>query len=161
MHSSIDVENVPGQRMQVVNRPEPKLPDLVPRPPFDPAPPNSPGVLPQDYCAAPASGGPRADAIRLIVRNQGEGPAGPSVTRVEFSPSTQIMPIVATLTQGAPALAPGASITQDFDIPERCYPGGGSGCAFRITVDGGMPPTVTESNEANNVAIEGCPGIVP
>jgi hypothetical protein len=95
----------------------------------------------------------------VIVHNQGAAEAADSVTSVEF-----INPVsgpVTTLTQPTKGLVVGEKFQHDFDIPEGCYPSGGQGCNFRITVDSSMPPNVDESNEANNTAQGFCPGIAP
>lgn len=130
------------------------LPDLVPVAPFPPPPPNNPLHLPQNFCMDTGPGPARR--IRVIVRNQGSAAAGPSVTRVEFFDG-QGNVIAPPASQPAPALGPGEEAVQEFGVPDGCYPGETS-CDFRITVD--SMNDVGESNEANNVVIGFCPGLV-
>lgn len=122
------------------------LADLVPVAPF----PFNPFVLPQGYCLRLDPPGP-ADTVRVIVRNQGSGSAGPSVTRVEFIEAGVV------LTANTPALAPGAEATHDFTIPQGCYVGE-SPCHFRITVN--ATGVVVESNTANNTDSGSCISVV-
>jgi hypothetical protein len=131
------------------------LPDLIPVAPFPPPPTNNPGHLPQNFCVAPSGPG-AARSIRVIVRNQGNAAAGPSVTRVDFINANGGV-IAPPATQPAPALGPGDEVAQDFEIPRGCY-AGESSCRFRITVD--AMNDVGESNEGNNTVDGFCPGIV-
>jgi hypothetical protein len=124
-------------------------PDLIPVAPFPPPPSGAPATLPQNFCIS-ESGGPRADALRIIVRNQGDAAAGPSTTRVDFDNNPPIdLP--------TPALNPASETMLSVAIPRGCYEGE-SPCDFRITVD--ADGVVAESDENNNTASSFCPGIV-
>ncbi len=160
-HSSIDVEQIAERVMERIppDDEKPDLPDLVPIEPFGPPPSDSPGLLPQRFCVLPDDGFAPADDIRVIVRNQGAGPAGQSITEVQFISPTQGP--VGTSSQITDPLDPdGGQIALDFTIPDGCYPGGGQGCNFRIRVNAGEPG-IEETTEANNAASGGCPGVVP
>jgi hypothetical protein len=153
-HSSIDVEHIPERQIEQPPQ-ERDLPDLIPVAPFPPPPTGAPGTLPQNFCMQPDVG-PRAEAIRILVRNQGAGPAGATDTRVEFFPAGSDVP-VATLVQPTPALGANGETPLEFDIPDRCYVGE-SGCNFTITVD--AMEEVNETNEGNNTVESFCPGVV-
>jgi hypothetical protein len=128
------------------------LPDLIPVAPYPPPPTGSPGQLPQYFCA-PAPNGPPARQVHVIVRNQGNALAGPSVTRVEFLSQGGAIP----MTQPTGPLVAGEEAFHVFDIPEGCYEGE-SPCDFRIIVD--SQNDVGESDETNNTASGSCPGVV-
>jgi hypothetical protein len=160
-HSSIDVEQIAErvmERMPPDDDDKPDLPDLVPVEPFDPPPPDNPAFLPQRFCVLPDDGFVPADDIRVIVRNQGAGPAAQSITEVQFISPTQGP--VGTASQITGPLEAGAETSLDFEIPDGCYPGGGQGCTFRIRVNAGNPG-IDETTEANNDASSGCPGVAP
>jgi len=108
-----------------------QLPDLVPVP--------SPAG---GFCVR------HGDQLLVTVRNQGAAAAGPSTTRVDFG-------AFGSPTQPTPPLAPGASTVLTFTIPTspNCF---NPDCEFKITVD--SAGVVTESDEANNVAIGVCLG---
>jgi uncharacterized delta-60 repeat protein len=151
-HSSIHVERVPERRL---GREDAPLPDLVPLPalpppPFDAEfqvqlPEGVPGAL---YCGEkPAAGGPSRSVV-VLVRNQGLGDAGPSVTQADFHAHGA----VSTVT---PALAAGEETVVEFDIPSGCYgPGFSGSCSFTFTVD--HTEIVQESDELNNTASSLC-----
>jgi hypothetical protein len=121
----IDVEEVRGRRRE---RP-PAPPDLVPVP--DPE---------LGFCR-------RKDGNLLVtVRNQGAGPAGPSMTQVDFLRH-------GTFSLPTGALGPGTSTDILFPIPVGCFD---PDCEFRITVD--VLDAVAESNEGNNQASGVCLG---
>ena len=142
--------------------PDPGAPDLLPEPVFAPPPSDAPGTLPQNYCGALPAGVPiSALQLHLRIRNQGDAGAGASTTTVLFSPSAQLDPVAGTVDLATPALAAGAAHEHVVDIPRRCFPGGGSGCSFRITADAAQPEDVAESDEGNNIAQSFCPGIAP
>lgn len=115
---------------------KPKLPDLVPVKPFPPGPP----FFPSNYCASPQE-------LRVIVRNQGEGPAGPTTTRVEYTDTGVIE------ERPTPALEAGSETTVSFPIPRGCVV---ESCPFRITVNASPGDGVVESNTANNVDTSSC-----
>jgi hypothetical protein len=117
----------------------PKLPDLIPVKPFPPGPP----PFPSNYCLSRRE-------LRVIVRNQGEGPAGPSTTRVEF---TEVGVVEEKPT---PALAPGAETMLSFPIPPNCVV---ESCPFRVIVNAKPADNVEESNSSNNVDSSSC-GVV-
>lgn len=124
MIETLHIERVPAAA-HVVN----ELPDLIPVP-------DNQG----NFCK-------RKDGKLIVtVRNQGAGPAGPSVTRVDFLGFGQF-------TQPTPPLAPGASVDLVFDIPPGCF---NPDCEFRITVDANNQ--VVESNDGNNFASGVCKG---
>lgn len=89
----------------------------------------------------------RADGNLVVtVKNQGEGAAAMSSTRVQFGDfGSQAM--------GTSALAPGASVELFFPIPFGCY---NPDCNFTITVD--ETNVVPEVNEGNNSAADFCLG---
>jgi zinc metalloprotease ZmpB len=150
--ATLDVEYI-GPRITKPGKPpdEPpvRLPDLVPLPAFPPASPTSPAQLPQNFCLSTV-GGRLANAIRILVRNQGQGDAPASVTRVVFrnNPPVQIP---------TPAIPAGGDTVVEVMIPQGCAVGE-SGCTFEITVN--ATSAFDESNEANNTVNGGCPGIV-
>ena len=129
--------------------PEKELADLIPVPAFPPAPPNSPGQLPQNYCFS-TFGGSKADALRIVVRNQGGGDAGPSVTQVDFDHN----PPIQVPTPPVPA---NSEVQVEVKIPKGCFEGD-LPCNFRITVD--ATSVVAESDESNNTDSGFCPGLV-
>ncbi|MCA1706168.1 MAG: hypothetical protein LC808_24050 [Actinobacteria bacterium] len=125
------------------------LPDLIPVAPFPPPTPSAPGALPQNFCFS-TTGGQPADAVRIVVRNQGDGGAGDSMTEVVFGNNAPIL-------LPTPALSAGQEAPLEVSIPRGCYRGE-SPCTFRITVD--ATGLVAESNEANNSVSSSCPGVV-
>jgi hypothetical protein len=87
--------------------------------------------------------------VEVEVRNQGDVPAGPSRTAVDFRK-------YGTKMQTTPVLAPDQSVTQRFVIPtgaQNCFD---PNCEFTVTVD--ATDTVDESDEANNSVQEVCRG---
>jgi hypothetical protein len=150
--ATLDVEYI-GPRITKPGKPpeEPpvRLPDLVPLPAFPPPSPTNPLQLPQNFCLSTV-GGRLANAIRILVRNQGEGDAPASVTRVVFrnNPPVQIP---------TPAIPAGGDTFLEVMIPQGCAVGE-SGCTFEITVN--ATSAFDESNEGNNTVNGGCPGIV-
>ena len=124
------VETMELERVQPRRRATQGKPDLVPVP--DPATGN--------FC--------RRKELKLIVtvKNQGNAPAGPSVTQVDFGAA-------GSSTQPTPPLNPGGSVDLLFDIPPGCFR---PDCHFKITVDSNSQ--VDESNEVNNTAVGVCPG---
>ncbi len=117
-------------------RERPKLPDLVPVKPFPPGPP----FFPSNYCASPQE-------VRVMVRNQGEGPAGPSTTRVEYLDEGIIE------ERPTPALNPGDETTLSFPGALGCK---GELCHIRITVNANPADGVMESNSTNNTDNSSC-----
>ena len=149
---TVDVEYIRPRLTKPEKPPEdtPRLkPDLIPLPAFAPPSPTAPGALPQNYCYS-TTGGQRADAIRIRVRNQGAGNAAESITEVAFGNNGPIQ--VAT-----PAIAAGAEALLDVMIPRGCFVGESS-CTFKIRVD--ATSVLDESNEGNNDTSSHCPGIV-
>jgi hypothetical protein len=133
-HSSIHVEQIRERRVE--EEQDPKLADLIPVPKADrPYPPEA-------FCRIKDKG------LLITVRNQGEGAAEASVTEVLFTAVN--VPVV----RPTPQLAPGGETDVHFAFPPNGCTAGGELCPFRITVDRGA--TVTESNEANNVAQGSC-----
>ncbi len=106
-----------------------KLPDLLPVPDAN-----------GSYC--------RRQDNTLFVRicNQGNGPAGPSTTTVEFGPH-------GTVDIPTPALAPGACTVVQAQIPAGCFD---PDCEFRIIAD--SAGVITESDETNNTVVDRCIG---
>ena len=147
---TIHTERVPAFEVEDKDEKEPprRLPDLVPLPAFPPPPPNAPGQLPQNFCLSTV-GGQRADAVRIIVRNQGGGDAPESVTEVVFRNNLPIQ--VET-----PAIPAGGEAIVEVMIPEGCFVGESS-CTFDITVN--ATSAFDESDETNTVS-GFCPGIV-
>ncbi|MDM0001850.1 CARDB domain-containing protein [Variovorax sp. J22P240] len=127
---------------------KPRLPDLVPLPAFAPPPVDRLGQLPQNFCFS-TTGGNKADALRIVVRNQGEGDAPKSITRVVFknNPPLQIE---------TPPIPVGGEVMLEAMIPNKCFVGE-SPCSFVITVD--ATSVMDESNETNNEVSGSCPGI--
>ena len=102
----------------------------------------APPALPESFCK-------RVEASLFVrVMNQGSGPAGPSMTAVEFED-------LGRFSEPTVILASGQSTELRFTIPEGCFgPGAGEICNFTITVDD--MAVVAESNEGNNVANGSC-----
>ena len=149
---TLDIEHIVPRITKPEKPPEEpprRLPDLVPLPAFPPPPPNIPGQLPQNFCLSTV-GGNRADALRIIVRNQGAGDALESVTEIAFENNPPIQ--VET-----PAIAAGLQAIVEVMIPDGCFVGE-FGCSFDITVD--ATSVVDESDETNNTASGQCPNIV-
>lgn len=148
---TLDIEYV-RPRISTPDKPppdKPRLPDLVPLPAFRPAPSGNPGHLPQNFCFS-TTGGNKADAVRIIVRNQGDGDAPKSVTQVAFknNPPVQVE---------TPAIPAGSEAIVEVMIPNKCFVGESS-CTFDITVD--ATALINESDETNNVVSGFCPGVV-
>jgi hypothetical protein len=120
---AMEIERVPPRRREV------NLPDLVPVPD-----PNG------SFCKR------KEQTLIVTVQNQGAGPAGPSVTEVDFIAYGKVL--VPT-----PPLSPGASVDLPVAIPAGCFD---SDCEFRITVD--VNSQVNEANEGNNFASGVCLG---
>ena len=79
----------------------------------------------------------RGDLL-VTVKNQGPGPAGPCVTRVDFGRFGQV-------DKPTPALAAGATVDIAFPIPLGAFD---PDCEFQIIVD--VNNQVSESAEGNN-----------
>lgn len=144
---TIDVETVKPKRVKRKMPPDdddipppppqdPKLPDLVPVKPYPPGPP----FFPSNYCESPQQ-------LRIIVRNQGDGPAGPTTTRVEHINQDFIE------EQPTPALNAGEETVLTFPIPSACV---SETCPFRITVNADPVDAVIESNTINNTDNSSC-----
>ncbi len=91
----------------------------------------------------------RDQTNRLIVgiRNVGPGPAGASITKVDFHPGGAVM--VAT-----PPIPPGLSVDlEPITIPARCF--SPNICGFVVTANAGTPP-ITEVTTANNQGVGTC-----
>ena len=89
--------------------------------------------------------------MRIRVRNQGDGDAPASVTRIVF----RDLPPVQIATPPIPA---GGEVFVEAMIPRQgCYVGE-LGCPFEITVD--ATSVVDEFDELNNSVTGACPGIV-
>lgn len=88
----------------------------------------------------PVEVGRSGENVVVLVRNQGNAPAGPSQTAVDFGQ-------YGTETADTPVLAPGQSTTLQFEIPRQpnCFD---PDCDFVVTVD--ATDAVNESNEQNN-----------
>lgn len=127
---TLDIERVTPRRSIWVPTPTGK-PDLVPVP--DPE---------AGFCNRDAQG-----RLIVTVKNQGNADAGPTTTRVDFSPGGAIdIP--------TPPLAAGQSVDlPPQDIPPVCF---NPDCNFRIVVD--VNGDVTESDESNNMADGLCRG---
>ena len=95
----------------------------------------------------------------MIVRNQGDGDAGPSVTRVRFGRAgNPLPPQLSSSTANTPALAAGAETSHEFQLPDACFgqPGTTTFCWFEIMADSATPEDVAESNEGNNEDTSRC-----
>lgn len=89
----------------------------------------------------------RQGNLIVTVKNQGSADAGPSTTRVEFSPGGPVD--IAT-----PPIAAGQSVDlPPVGMPAACF---NPDCNFRIVVD--LNNDVDESDEMNNVASGTCLG---
>lgn len=121
--TAIDIERVAGRRLQR------GLPDLVPVPDEN-----------GNFCRREGS------ELTVTVRNQGTGPAGASLTEVDFGRHGRV-------AQPTPALVAGASADLKFAIPLGCHD---PDCQFTITVDANND--VAEADESNNVASGICLG---
>jgi hypothetical protein len=144
--TTMDVETIQPHKARAPRRPpkeppeqvpeRPKLPDLVPVKPFPPGPP----FFPSNYCESPK-------ALKVIVRNQGEGAAGPTTTRVEFTRDDVVE------SRPTPALAAGEETTLSFPIPSGCVV---EICPFRVIVNANPGDGVTEADTTNNVDSSSC-----
>lgn len=148
---TMDIERVSPRVHRTPPPPDetPELePDLIPLPAFPPPSPNTPGRLPQNFCFS-TTGAAIADALRIIVRNQGAADAPASVTQVSFAnnPPSQVP---------TPAIAAGSEVTVEARIPRGCFLGEGS-CSFKIRVN--ATNAFTESDSTNNEVNGSCPGI--
>jgi hypothetical protein len=133
-HSSIHVEQIRERRVK--DDDDVRLADLIPVPKADPP------YAPQSFCRVKDKG------LLITVRNQGEATAEPSVAEVLFKiPNTPVV-------RPTPQLVSGNEVDLHFAFPPAGCTGGFESCPFRVTVDRGA--TVSESNEANNVADGGC-----
>jgi subtilisin family serine protease len=129
-HSSIDVEQIVERQIEEMPDDErPRRPDLVPLPGRDP------DSRLQPFCVI------RDGMLAVRVRNQGEGPAGASVTEVDYFNVGQ------AFQAGTSQLGPNEEVELLFEKPDNC---GGETCQFRIAAD--RAGQVEETNEANNVA---------
>lgn len=134
---TLHTERVPALEIEREPSKEPGRPDRVPVP--DPRP----GV---GFCKL-AREGPDRGKLVVTVKNQGDGDAGASITRVTFAPGGAVdIP--------TPPLAAGASV----DLPPIAIPGAcfNPDCNFRIVVD--ADGQVAESDETNNMASGMCLG---
>ena len=120
---TLHTERVPARRVEL------GAPDLIPIP-------DAKG----SFCRRKDS------TLTVTVKNQGDGPAGPSTTQVDFLAFGKV-------TQPTPALAAGASVDLTFAIPPGCFD---PNCEFLITVD--LNNEVDESDETNNIAKGACLG---
>lgn len=82
----------------------------------------------------------------MTVCNQGNGPAGPSTTTVDFGGHGSV-------DVPTPAIPAGGCVEVRAPIPAGCFD---PDCEFRIIVDSGN--AVDESDETNNVASGRCLG---
>lgn len=147
---TIHTERVPARLIKEPKKRPPddreprKLPDLVPVPPFPPPPP----FFPSNFCKSPGE-------LAVIVRNQGDGPAGPTTTQVDF------FEIGVVAEKATPALGPEEEVLLSFDIRTSCYsqPFGGE-CKFRITVNASPADGVAESDTNNNMVQSSCTAAV-
>jgi hypothetical protein len=121
---TIHTERVPARRIEI------RLPDLVPTP-------DESG----SFCRRDDQGN-----LLVTVCNQGAGPAGPSVTEVDFGSH-------GTVAVPTPPLAAGACVDVKVPIPPGCFD---PDCAFRIRVD--AKDDVEEEDETNNLASGACIG---
>jgi len=139
---SIHTERVPAVLVEEPDdeRPPPetpgKLPDLLPIPPF----PGDPGPLPFLFCRSRVE-------LAVVVRNQGEGDAPPSVLRVEF---IQCGEVVDVPTPAIPAGTDSPPLT--VPIPRQCWTG--EQLTFRITANATM--AFQESDGTNNSVQSSC-----
>ena len=109
-------------------------PDLIP---FSPL-----GTDPLDFCRMEDSG----TLLRVTVRNQGNGNAGPSKTTVFFAQGP--------VTLDTPPIPAGGAADLLFNVPANCF---SPDCSFNITVD--SEDQVNEfTQEGNNSAAGGCLG---
>jgi hypothetical protein len=133
--------------------------DLIPVRPFSG---DGTGLTDNGYCLAnhdnPAGGIRR---IRVIVRNQGDAAAGPSVLRVRFGRNgAPPPPTTATPTADVQMLTaspgPGHEASAEFPVPGDCYGplGQTTFCHFEVTVD--TADDVDESDETNNTDTSMC-----
>ena len=91
----------------------------------------------------------RPRELRIIVRNIGAGPAGPSTTRVDFFQSGVVVDLP------TPALGPnGGETTLSLVFPDEVK--GGEQVPFKITVNANPADGVVETNTANNSDASSC-----
>ena len=121
--------------------------DLVPVPAYPPGPP----FFPSNYCHSPQE-------LRIIVRNIGPGPAGPTTTRVEFYEDGVVVDVPTEALDPAGGakdetllsvqIPPGCLSAQPFEQDEECL--------FRITVNANPADGVEESDTTNNMDSGNC-----
>lgn len=140
--SSVDVERVPGRRIEIPPPVVRRLPNLVPERGLPPTPSNLPEGLPGfDFCEQNPQGGV-ARVLSLKVANIGNGAAGQTSTRIVFGNDA------GTTEMPTPTLATGATHALSAKIPRQCYGPGTSPCTFTITAD--ATGSSAESNENDN-----------
>lgn len=84
--------------------------------------------------------------VEVIVRNQGQAPAGPSTTVVDFFQ-------YGTVSMSTPALDPGEEVVLRFPIPPQAFD---PDAEWQLFVD--FNNDVLESNELNNTVTGRCTG---
>ena len=148
---TIDIEDVKARRVRMAPPPPPppptKKPDLVPVPAY----PSGPPFFPSNYCHSPQE-------LRIIVRNIGPGPAGPTTTRVEFYEDGVVVDVPTEALDPAGGakdetllsvqIPPGCLSAQPFEQDEECL--------FRITVNANPADGVEESDTTNNMDSGNC-----
>jgi len=137
-HSSIDVEQIIGKKIQIVHKPR-KLPDLIP---IEHKSSTSPFFLYRD------------GKLVVVIKNQGSATSKETVTHVYYK-NKLISP--QEYTVATPKLEKGQDVKLLFPWPDECSgvtsPGSPttlSTCSFRITADFGN--VEEEELESNNVA---------
>ena len=145
---TLDVEQIKERIIEGMPPPDDngKKPDLVPEQPF----PDEGSGPPSGYCLAPDNPPGQAEKIRVIVRNQGAAPAGPSKTSVAFGIDGALPPPDSAIKiADTPGLVPGATASHEFRIPDSCYGPPETQCRFVVAVDGSK--VLDESSEGNNI----------
>ena len=146
---TMDIEEVKPRRLRMEPPPPPppppppeeKKPDLIPVAPYPPGPP----FFPSNYCHSP-------DELRIIVRNIGQGAAGPTTTRVEFYQEGVVTDLPTQALQ--PAGEAGDEVVLSVPIPPGCLSAQpfdqSETCLFRIIVNADPADGVEETDMANN-----------
>ena len=138
---SMDVERTVERERRVAPRPDLTVLPVHPEPPIDPnfgtqLPEGVPNSL---YCGDNGPAGGPARTVDALVRNIGEGDAGPSTLRIDFDGAGPVDVAVG-------ALASGEDATFAVPVPRGCY--GPGSCSFSLEAD--AEAGLLESEEGNN-----------
>ena len=97
------------------------------------------------------------DILRIHVKNQGEGPADQSITRITFESVGPQVGDIEPANICTPRIEPGGIITLCVPTPDQEQGWNGE---FKIEINAGEPP-IPESDTENNIAKGACSIIGP